>query len=102
MAKTAAISARIDPELKDDAEAILQDLGMTASGAITMFYRQVVLRRGPPFEVVLPPHDASIMQTEQLEHELQRGYDDYRAGRVQDAGEFFEGLLRPTSQRGMA
>ena len=54
MAKTAVISARIDPELKRGAEAVFSELGMTATQAITLFYRQVQLERGLPFAVRLP------------------------------------------------
>jgi DNA-damage-inducible protein J len=54
MPKTAAISARIDPELKRHAEAVFKDLGLTATQAITLFYKQVELERGLPFAVRIP------------------------------------------------
>jgi DNA-damage-inducible protein J len=54
MAKTAVISARIDPELKHDAEQIFRELGLTTSQAITLFYKQVDLQRGLPFSVKIP------------------------------------------------
>jgi DNA-damage-inducible protein J len=54
MAKTAFLNARIDPDLKTSAEKVLDGVGVTASQAITMFYRQVVLRRGLPFDVCIP------------------------------------------------
>jgi len=54
MPKTAAISARIDPELKRDAEDVFKKLGLTATQAITLFYKQVELERGLPFAVRLP------------------------------------------------
>jgi DNA-damage-inducible protein J len=54
MSKTALITARVDPSLKQATETILQQLGLTPSQAITMFYRQINLRRGLPFEVNLP------------------------------------------------
>lgn len=54
MAKTETIRARVEPELKREAEAVLRALGLNASEAITLFYRQVALRRGLPFEVKLP------------------------------------------------
>ena len=46
--------ARVEPELKREAEAVLKALGLNASEAITLFYRQVALRRGLPFEIKLP------------------------------------------------
>ena len=54
MVKTAVISARIDPDLKHDAEQVFRDLGLTVSQAITLFYRQVDLQRGLPFSVKIP------------------------------------------------
>jgi len=54
MAKTAVISARIDPELKERAEQIFTELGLTTAQAITLFYRQVELSAGLPFNVRLP------------------------------------------------
>ena len=54
MAKTSTISARIDPTTKQRAEAIFTKLGLTASQAITLFYKQVELHRGLPFPVELP------------------------------------------------
>ena len=54
MAKSANLYARIEPEVKEQAEAILSALGITASNAITMFYKQVILQWGLPFEVKLP------------------------------------------------
>jgi DNA-damage-inducible protein J len=54
MAKTAVISARIDPTLKSNAEQIFRELGLTTSQAITLFYKQVDLQRGLPFSVKVP------------------------------------------------
>jgi DNA-damage-inducible protein J len=64
MPKTAVISARIDPELKHDAEEVFKELGLTASQAITLFYRQVELERGLPFLVRLP-NDVTMEALEQ-------------------------------------
>lgn len=52
--KTETIRARVEPELKHEAEALLKDLGLSATDAITVFYRQVILHRGLPFDVRIP------------------------------------------------
>jgi len=52
--KEAFVRARIEPELKQSAEGILGKLGLSPSEAVTLFYRQIVLTRGLPFEVKLP------------------------------------------------
>ncbi|MDH4263585.1 MAG: type II toxin-antitoxin system RelB/DinJ family antitoxin [Spirochaetia bacterium] len=54
MSKNAVISARIEDKLKRNAELILSKLGITPSEAITIFYKQVELRKGLPFEVKIP------------------------------------------------
>ena len=69
MSKTSAISVRIDPLIKERAEQIFQELGLTASQAITLFYKQVELRRGLPFPVKLPNETtlAALEEAEQKE-----------------------------------
>ncbi len=54
MAKTAMIRARVEPDLKREAEELLSELGMSATEAITLFYRQVTMHRGLPFDVRVP------------------------------------------------
>ena len=54
MPKSASIHARIKPELKEEAEAILKELGLNATQAITLFYQQIRLNRGIPFAVRVP------------------------------------------------
>ena len=54
MTKSAMIRARMDPNLKEEVERILQELGLSATQAITLFYQQVRLSKGLPFEVRLP------------------------------------------------
>lgn len=83
MAKSANLYARIEPEVKEQAETILSALGIPASNAITMFYKQIILNNGLPFEVKLPDHplDVRRMTAAQLDAELEKGYADMQAGR---------------------
>lgn len=84
MAKSANLYARIEPDIKEQAENILTALGIPASNAITMFYKQIILQNGLPFEVKLPGHplDVSRMTATQLDTELEKGYADAKAGRT--------------------
>ena len=43
-AKSANLYARIEPEVKEKAESILSALGIPASSAINMFYKQIILQ----------------------------------------------------------
>lgn len=54
MAKTATVRARVEPALKHEAEDVLEQLGMSPTTAISMFYEQITLRHALPFDVALP------------------------------------------------
>jgi len=61
--KTAVVHSRIQPEIKEKAEKILQRLGLSPTEAIRMFYTQIALRNGLPFDVSLP-NDETIKALE--------------------------------------
>ena len=54
MTKSATVRARIEPKLKSDVENLFKKLGLSTTEAINLFYRQVKLRNGLPFNVVIP------------------------------------------------
>ena len=54
MAKTSTVRARIEPRLKEDVEKLFKKIGISTTEAINLFYRQVKLRNGLPFNVVIP------------------------------------------------
>ncbi len=82
MPKSANLYARIEPDLKEQAEAILNALGIPASNAITMFYKQIVLHNGIPFDLKIPNHptDISRMTESQFNGELEKGYKNMQEG----------------------
>lgn len=53
MSKTANVFTRVDPIVKEQAETILSQLGISMSTAMGMFLQQIVLQRGIPFDVKL-------------------------------------------------
>lgn len=72
MPKSSVITARIDPDLKKDTEAILNELGLSPSQAITLFYRQIALMEGLPFPVRLPnAATRKALQEAKARHPLQ-------------------------------
>ena len=80
--KSANLYARIEPDVKEQAEGILAALGIPASNAINMFYKQIILQRGLPFEVKMPsarPVDVSALSEAQVNAELEKGYADMQA-----------------------
>lgn len=83
MAKTATVSARIDPMIKRQAEFILSQLGMPSATAIDMFYRQIIAQRGLPFDAKLTfpaPNDISQMTKEELDRELEHSWAQMLGG----------------------
>ena len=54
MAKTVMIHARIEPSLKTSVEGLFRRLGLTTSDAVKLFFRQVKLQKGLPFDVRIP------------------------------------------------
>ena len=83
MATTTAVYARVDTNLKESAEEILYQLGITPSSAIQMLYRQIILQRGLPFEPRLPsrkPIAAGALSREELDSELLKGFQSAKNG----------------------
>ena len=95
--KSANIYARIEPDIKKQAEDILSSLGLSASSAINMFYKQIILKKGIPFDVTLnsnKPVDISLMSEEELSAELEKGYNQIAEGKVRSAKEAFADLYK--------
>lgn len=93
--KTANLYARIEPNVKEQAENILSALGIPVSNAINMFYKQIILHRGIPFDVKLPseyPVSMISMSEEQLNAELEKGYSDMLEGRTKPVEQVFSNI----------
>jgi DNA-damage-inducible protein J len=54
MNKVATVNTRIEPKLKERAEAILHKVGLSSAEAVRLFYVQVCLNNGLPFDVKIP------------------------------------------------
>ena len=90
--KSANLYVRIEPDVKEQAESILSALGIPASNAINMFYKQIILNRGLPFEVKIPtakPVNAAELTEAELNAELEKGYADIEKGNVENAANAF-------------
>ena len=81
----------IPEDMKDDAEQVLDRLGIPMSNAVGMFLRQIVLQRGIPFEMKLPAYEEPVaygsLTKEQFNAEIEKGMEDIKAGRVYSADE---------------
>jgi len=85
MHRTSNVFARVEPEIKEQAEQVLNRLGIPMSNAIGLFLRQVIMQRGIPFDMKLPPNNPVAiggMTSAELNAELEKGYADVVAGRL--------------------
>ena len=90
MARTSNVFARVEPDIKEQAEAILAELGIPMSNAVGMFLRQIVMQRGIPFEMKLPasaPLAYGNLTKEQFIAEIEKGMADIENGNVVSADE---------------
>ncbi len=97
MANTTAVYARIDTTLKENAESILSQLGITPSSAIQMLYSQIVLLNGMPFELRLPykkPVAAGGMSDEEINKELEKARQSIENDRCYSVEEVDEELAK--------
>lgn len=88
MARSSSIYARVEPEVKEQAEKVLEQLGIPMSNAINIFLRQIVLQNGIPFEMKLP--DSKVvaygsLTEEQFNAEIVKGLSDLSSGKVVSA-----------------
>ena len=95
MSKTSNVYARIEPETKEQAEAILSKLGIPSSVAINMFYNQIILNNGLPFDVKIPSNkilNEDELTKEELAKELLAAHDEVLKGNTIPFDQFYEGL----------
>lgn len=85
MANTSPVYARINTQLKEDAESVMNKLGISPSNDIQMLYSQIVLLQGMPFEIKMParkPVDISSLSHEELNAELLKGVNSLKSGKA--------------------
>jgi DNA-damage-inducible protein J len=73
--KSAMVRARMEPELKTKAEKYFDLLGLTTTQAITLFFKQVEIHRGLPFEINIP-NDETIAAMKETENGGGRKFDN--------------------------
>lgn len=99
--KSSNVAARVEPDIKEQAEAILARLGISASGGINMFYRQIIMWNGLPFRPSIPvsrPRSLEEMTREEFDTKMARGLAQAKAGEGVSADEFFESLKQEILQ----
>ncbi|WP_042356935.1 type II toxin-antitoxin system RelB/DinJ family antitoxin [Bacillus rubiinfantis] len=95
-AKTANILARVEPEIKEKAEAIMAQLGVPASVVINMLYKQIIMTKSIPFSLSVPTAPIALdeMDAAQFDAMMQAGLEDAKANRSRSAADVFADLRR--------
>lgn len=85
MTNTAEVHVAIDPEIKEKAETILEQVGITPAEVIRMLYSRIIKEQKIPFEPCLPAPKILFegsMTREEIDRELQKGIDSIEAGNM--------------------
>ncbi|MCL2751859.1 MAG: type II toxin-antitoxin system RelB/DinJ family antitoxin [Firmicutes bacterium] len=96
-AKSSNIMTRVEPAIKEQAEAILNQLGISMSTAMSMYLRQIALQRKIPFEMALPtaqPVAFSSLTDEEFNALMDKAAESYAAGQCVGISEFKTALQR--------
>ena len=98
MEKTMTLNLRVSPDVKQNAEHVLKQLGVPMATAVDMFLRQIAMTGSIPFSIALPKApgiiNADMMSGREVHAELKAGHDDMLAGHVQDAAAAFADFRR--------
>lgn len=93
--RTANVSVRVEPSVKEEAESVLERLGVSSSTVINMLYRQIIMTQSIPFNVSIPaPLSREEMDKDTFNAVMQRGLDEAKAGKGQPAAEVMARLRK--------
>ncbi len=94
--KTANVMARVEPRVKEQAEEIMDMLGIPASVVINTLYKQIIMTRSIPFSLSVPaaPAARDEMDDSAFDLMMKRGMTEAKADMSSPADEVFEQLRR--------
>lgn len=91
--KTSNVYVRIEPDVKEKAEAILNDIGIPASVAINMYYKQIIISNGIPFKVIngMPKQiNIGLMSKEEFDTDMENRYNEALSEKGIEANKYFK------------
>lgn len=97
MAKSSNIYIRVEPDLKEQAEKVFNELGISMSNAVGLFLKQVVINQAIPFELKLAPAKIKTVDTlteAEFNAEIEKGYADYLANKGRPVKEVFSDIRK--------
>ncbi len=94
--KSANVLARVEPEVKEQAESIMSKLGLPASVVINALYKQIIMTRGIPFSMSLPKEPVTLdsMTTEKFNSIMEAGLSQARTNQSRPVVDVFADLRR--------
>ena len=98
--KSANVVARVEPDVKTKAEAILANLGVPASVVINALYHQIIYTKGLPFSIVLPPNIPTVenMSDEDFDSMLNESLERADKGEGRLSNEVFDDIRKRNKQ----
>lgn len=88
--KSANVTARVQPEIKQQAEAILADIGLPVSVLIDTLYRQIIMTGGVPYSLSVPKIPTRDSMTDaQFDAMMEKGYRQAKSGQTIPLDEAF-------------
>ena len=90
MAKTDTINIRIEPDLKKEVEATLEELGMNIADAVTIFFKQIVMTESIPFIIKKPRYNKETLEAIKEAIEISKNQNEYKI--YDDVDELMEDL----------
>lgn len=93
--KSAIVTARVEPEVKAEAEEIIAQLGLSVSAVINSLYKQIILRKGIPYSLTVPsePKAQDEMTKTEFDAMIETGLTQAKNGDAISADEAFDQLL---------
>lgn len=94
--RSANVNVRVEPDIKKQAEDILDKLGISVSAFINMTYRQVIMKRGVPFSVELPADIKTFdtLTNDEFDEVMQKGLTQAKSGDSVPYEQAFDELMR--------
>lgn len=94
--KSANVLARVQPEVKEQAESIMSKLGLPASVVINALYKQIIITKSIPFSLSLPKEPVTLdsMTIEEFNSIMEKGLSQAKADQSRPATDVFTDLRR--------
>ncbi len=97
--RSANVTVRVEPEVKEQAEKVMEQLGLSASTAINLFYRQMIAEQALPFKPSARVHYKALneMSKQEFDERMAIGFAEAMNGKTRPADEVFDELLKGLS-----